>query len=245
VNPTILRTNATGVYRFLSQMSARLDSGQTLAGKRILDCGAGGPVPPLAIFAEQGMECVGIDISDRQLERARSFVEQARLPIALQQADMRDLPFPDSLFDVVYEYHSMCHLNTADTVRTIAEMRRVLKPDGLAFFGLISSESWPLSAYGEERSPGEYWMVEGGEEIHHSIFSDDASDALVVNWELLTKEKTVLHVGGDCVSKEAWAMLHAEAPTPCSLEEWNALYGQHGNLFRYVHTYYIVQKGAV
>ena len=53
MNPTILRTNAPAVYQFLCILNASLESGENLRGKKILDCGAGGPVPPLAIFAEQ------------------------------------------------------------------------------------------------------------------------------------------------------------------------------------------------
>ena len=242
MSPIILRTNATAVYRFLSLMNAQLEEDESLAKKRILDCGAGGPIPPLALFAEQGMACVGIDVSERQLESARAFAERTDLTIDLQQADMRSLPFPDASFDYVYEHYSMCHLNAADTRRTIGEMRRVLKPGGLAFLGVISNESWPLSAYGEERNPGEYWMVEGGEETLHGLFSDEASDALVANWELLAKEKAVLHVGGRDISKEQWAALHGEAPRPCSLGEWNAQYGQRRSFFCRVQSYYVVRK---
>jgi SAM-dependent methyltransferase len=223
-------------------MKRYLDEGETLAGRRILDCGAGGPIPPLAIFAEQEMDCVGIDISERQLERAHAFVERTGLAIALQLADMRSLPFVDVSFDYVYEHYSMCHLNVADTARAVGEMRRVLKPGGLAFLGVISDECWPLSAYGEERSPGEFWMIEDGDETLHCLFSDEASDALVADWEILAKEKAVLHVGGDDVSKEDWAALHTEAPEVCSLDEWMARYERRINDYRYVHTYYVLVK---
>ena len=239
---TILRTNATAVYRFLSLMSAQLEEGETLDGKRILDCGAGGPVPPLALFAEQEMACFGIDTSERQLEHARAFVERTGLAIDLRHADMRGLPFADAAFDYVYEHYSMCHLNAADTAQAIGEMRRVLKPGGLAFFGVISDESWPLSVYGVERNPGEYWMIEGGEERRHCLFSDEASDALVAHWELLAKEKAVLHVGGKDVSMDQWAALHEEARTSCSLEEWMSGYDRRMNEYRYVHTYYTLVK---
>jgi SAM-dependent methyltransferase len=242
--PTVLRTNATAVYRFLGLMHARLEEGETLRGKRILDCGAGGPVPPLAIFAEQGMEAVGIDISEPQLERVRAFVERTGLRIELRQADMRCLPFADASFDYVYEHYSMCHLNVEDTARTIAEMRRVLVPGGLAFLGVVSSESWPLSAYGEERSPGEYWMVENGEQILHCLLSDKTSDNLVTGWEIVSKEKAVFHVGGDSVSEADWANLHEEAPVPCSPEDWAAQYDLRTNYYRYVHTYYVLRKPA-
>ena len=242
MNPTVLRTNATAVYRFLSLMSLYLGEGDTLRGKHILDCGAGGPMPPLAIFAEQGMECFGIDISESQLKRARAFADRTELALHLQRADMRNLPFGDASFNYVYEHYSMCHLNAADTARAIAEMRRVLTPSGLAFLGVISDRCWPLSAYGEERNPGEYWMVEGGEETLHCLFSDEASDVLVADWEVLAKEKAVLHVGGDDASKEDWAALHPEAPKPCSLDEWMARYERRRNDYRYIHTYYVLRK---
>jgi len=242
VNPTILRTNATAVYRFLSLIQSELAEGESLCGKRILDCGAGGPIPPLAIFAEQGMITSGIDTSEPQLERSRAFIERTGLAIDLQQADMRDLPFPDASFDYVYEHYSICHLNVSDTAKALAEMRRVLVPGGMGFLGVVSNESWPLSEYGEERSPGEFWMVNDGHEARHSLFSDEASDTLVADWKLLAKEKAVLYVGGDSVPPEEWSALHAEAPTPCSLEEWNALYRQRRRFFRYVHTYYTVRK---
>ncbi|MHA1290912.1 MAG: hypothetical protein ACTSPB_26300, partial [Candidatus Thorarchaeota archaeon] len=38
--------------------------------KKILDCGAGGRFPPLAIFHQHGFETHGIDLSDDQIERA-------------------------------------------------------------------------------------------------------------------------------------------------------------------------------
>jgi len=240
--PTVLRTNATAVYRFLGLMHARLEEGETLCGKRILDCGAGGPVPPLAIFAEQGMEAVGIDISEPQLERARAFVERTSLRIELRQADMRCLPFADASFDYVYEHYSMCHLNRADTARAVAEMQRVLRPEGLAFLGVVSTESWPLSAYGEERSPGEYWMVENGEQILHCLLSDEESNDLATGWETVSKEKAVLHVGGEDLSMEDWAALRTEAPAPHSAEAWAAEYERRTDFFRYVHTYYVLEK---
>ena len=240
--PTILRTNATAVYRFLGLIHTRLEEGETLRGRRILDCGAGGRVPPSAIFAEQGMEAVGIDISESQLEHARAFVEQTDLHIGLQKADMRRLPFADASFDYVYEHYSMCHLNVEDTTRTIAEMRRVLVPGGLAFLGVISSESWPLSSFGEERNPGEYWMTENGAEVFHCLFSDAKSDRLISDWDVVSKEKAVLHVGGDSVSEADWAKLHEEAPVPCSPEDWAAQYDRRTNYYRYVHTYYYLRK---
>lgn len=244
MNPTILRTNATAVYRFLSILSASLESGETLRGKKILDSGAGGPVPPLAVFAEQGMEAFGIDISEEQVTKARQFIDQTDLSIHLRTGDMRRIPYDDETFDCVYEHYLMCHLTKADTAIAIGEMHRVLKPGGLAFLGVVSEDCWPLSSYGEERAPGERWMIEGGEERCHSLFADAESDQLVSAWDIALREKSSSYVGGQQVSEEEWKNLHPEAPTPFSVEDWMGRYSQRTTMFRYVHTYYHLEKPA-
>ena len=242
MKPTILRTNATAVYRFLSRIHSSLKPEASLQGKRILDCGAGGPIPPVAIFAEQGMEAYGIDISQEQLAKAQAFVQQTNPSIHLQSGDMRRIPYQDDTFDYVYEHFSMCHLSKADTAIAIDEMRRVLKPGGLAFLGVISQDCWPLSFYGEERLPGERWMDEGGEETRHSLFTDKEANALVTSWTIKSKEKAVVHIGGAGMSEDEWKALHDETPEPCSLDEWMAHFPERVDLCQYVHTYFYLEK---
>jgi ubiquinone/menaquinone biosynthesis C-methylase UbiE len=226
MNPTILRTNATAVYRFLSIFHASLDEGDSFAGKKILDCGAGGPVPPLAIFAEQGLDAYGIDISENQIAKATAFVQQTGLSIHLQPGDMRQIPFDDNTFDYVYEHYSMCHLSKSDTAVAVEEMRRVLRPGGMAFLGVISQD----------------WMIEGGEETCHSLFTDQESDQLLAAWDMAFKEKAIAYVGGEALTEEEWEALLPEAPVTCSLSEWQNQYAQRANLCKYVHVYYYLEK---
>ena len=88
----ILRTNAIPIYGFLGYINAKvpLEKGQPRG--KILDCGAGGPVPPLALFAQHGFEACGIDISEEHLEKANRFCEESGLDIHLQSGDMRKIP---------------------------------------------------------------------------------------------------------------------------------------------------------
>jgi len=44
--------------------------------KKILDCGAGGQFPPLAIFFAKGYECHGIELSEKQIEAAQNYVNE-------------------------------------------------------------------------------------------------------------------------------------------------------------------------
>ena len=147
--------NATPVYRFLSLINTLQAQGEAPAGKKILDCGAGGPIPPLTLFHQQGYDGWGIDLSDEQSLQARDFCQEQAMDLHLRQGDIRCLPFDDESFDYVYEHYSMCHLSREDTARAVGEMYRVLCKGGLYFLGVISTDSWPLSAYGKEREPGE------------------------------------------------------------------------------------------
>lgn len=193
----ILRRNATPVYSFLSVM-ADLNGRDSLAGKTILDCGAGGEVPPLALFAPFKMGLVGIDVSEAQLAKAGAFFREAGIEARLELGDMRAMAFEDERFDYVYEHYAMCHLSHADTRRAIGEMWRVLKPGGLCFLGMISGDCAPKTMFGEERAPGHFWGEEGGALRLHSLFEDGEADAMIEGWEVVTKEKRMQFYEEEC-----------------------------------------------
>ena len=241
----VLRTNAIPVYGFLSVITARQSPGGALPRGKILDCGAGGPVPPVALFHQHGFDAWGIDASEGQLDRARQFCEEQGFELHLRRGDMRRIPFEDETFDYVYEHYSMCHLSKRDTALAVNEMHRVLKRGGFGFLGVISTDSWPKSLFGEEREPGEYWGEEGGGGLTlHAMFSDQESDELVSAWEVVSKEKQVsyLRKAAGETSLEAWMELQEEAGDRYSLEEWRARYDGRTNAFQYAHLYYILRK---
>jgi ubiquinone/menaquinone biosynthesis C-methylase UbiE len=241
----VLRTNAIPVYGFLSVITARQPEDEKLPYGKILDCGAGGPVPPLALFHAHGFEAWGIDASEAQLERAKQFCAERGLEIHLRQGDMRDIPFADDTFDYVYEHYSMCHLSKRDTALAVSEMYRVLQRGGLCFLGVISNDTWPRSLFGEEREPGEYWGEEGGEEeTLHSTFSDQEADKLVADWEVVSKEKRVryLREAAEEMTLEAWRELQGEAEEAYTWEDWSARYASRTNALQYAHLYFILRK---
>jgi SAM-dependent methyltransferase len=236
----ILRTNAIPVYAFLSHINAA--QGQ---GGKVLDCGAGGPLPPLALFHQHGFEGWGIDTSEAQLQKALDFCEEHGVNLNLRQGDMRQIPFEDECFDYVYEHYSMCHLTKKDTARAVQEMYRVLKRGGLCFLGVISLDSWPRSLFGQEKEPGEFWSQEHGDELTvHSMFDDDEADRLVSAWEIVHKEKQVRYLRSSAkgTSLEKWMDLYQEAQDRCSEQAWKERYAQRANAFQYAHVYYLLKK---
>jgi len=95
-------------------------------GRRALElgCGYGGE---LAYLTGEGAGVVGIDLSPRRLGTARSNAPRA----AVLLADAERLPFSDGVFSLVYANSVLLHL---DRGRTLAEIERVLEPNGTAVF---------------------------------------------------------------------------------------------------------------
>ena len=240
----VLGPNAIPVYGFLSFVNARHSEGDLSQRPKILDCGAGGAVPPLALFAQHGFEAWGIDLSDEQLDKARQFCEQHGLEVHLRPGDMRHIPFEDETFDFVYEHFSMCHLSKQDTAQAIGEMHRVLKEQGLCLLGVISTDCWPISRLGQQKEPGEYWGEEGGDQRLHSLFSDEEMDDLLSVWEVVRKEKHVHYFWGadEKLPLEAWMASHDQAGRGYSREAWRARYESRANEFQYAHTYFVLKK---
>jgi len=98
----------------------------------ILDCGCGpGSITiGLAEIVAPG-QVVGLDIEPRQLEAAKRLAsEQAVSNIRFEQGSVYELPFPDATFDVAVAHFVIEHVS--DPLRALREIRRVLRPGGLA-----------------------------------------------------------------------------------------------------------------
>jgi ubiquinone/menaquinone biosynthesis C-methylase UbiE len=240
----VLRTNAVYVYTFLSLINA-VEKGESFTGKRILDCGAGGVLPPLTLFQQHGFDCWGIDITDEQIQKAKEFCDTQGVSLHLNKGDIRQIPFENETFDFVYEHYSMCHLSKLDTIRAIHEMYRVLKKGGLCFLGVISMDTWPKSSFGVEREPGQFWGEEHGSELTlHSMFTDEEADKLVSGWEIISKEKRVLYRRNDAqeTSFAAWMALFQEVHDRYTRESWETMYSRRIHEFQYIHMYYFLKK---
>lgn len=208
----------------------------------VLDCGAGGPRPPLALFVEHGFDAVGVDIDPERVDLAREAGRTAGIDLDIRTGDMRALPFNDNVCDAVYEFYSLCHLSREEHPVAIDEMRRVLKPGGLAFLGFMGRTSWPL--FGKKTGRGEIVFEEGGEDVLHSIFGEDEPDAYFERWDILQKDTVVqrrLHHWRD-TSREEWDALYDPGRMDITRETWRKAYDQRLARVNYTHFFYTVQK---
>jgi ubiquinone/menaquinone biosynthesis C-methylase UbiE len=115
-----------------------------VSGKDVLELGCGAALWSIAL-AKAKARVVGLDLSPRRLEQARSNQRKARTFFPLLEASAESVPLPDSSFDLIFcDYGAMTF---ADPYRTVPECARLLRPGGELVFATWS----PLQALCHDR----------------------------------------------------------------------------------------------
>ncbi len=130
---------ASAVHRGGPDLDALLALAGDVGGARVLDVGTGAGATALA-FAERGARVVALDLTPAMLETARGqAAERGITGLETRLGDAAELPFPDEHFDVVTCRVCAHHFGRAR--RAVAEMARVLRPEGqLLLIDSISPE---------------------------------------------------------------------------------------------------------
>jgi ubiquinone/menaquinone biosynthesis C-methylase UbiE len=228
------------LYSFLDYITNRAEDPPP--GKKILDCGAGGELPPLALFKDHGFETYGIDISEEQIKKAGGYCNEYGVELDIRKGDMRDIPFDDETFNFVYEYCSMPHMTKEDTAVTINEITRVAKKGGYCFMGFILNDTWPLLGRERQEGSGEFWGGDESEEIIHSVFTEEEAEGYLTGLEI--------------IRKDIWITSETERLKKVSWDDWQKIwdtekypeegkrrkYEQRIKLARYSHIFYILRR---
>lgn len=173
------------LYRFLAF------SNELNLDKTVLDCGAGGDCPPLSLFAEYGYITKGIEFDAGQLTKAKAYEAKHGQNLNIQQGDMRKLAFCDQSFSFVYSYNSIFHMTKKDVEKSVNELKRVLKKDGLLFANFLTTKDHRC---GEGIAIGEnqYEQMDDYAPVIHSYFEESEPDKYFEGMEVLYKECRVL-----------------------------------------------------
>src|SRR5438309_5609242 len=102
-----------------------------LRGKSILDVGCGGGILAEDL-AREGAQVTGIDLSSASVDQAQRHARAGGLAIDYRVVDAAATPFPASSFDLVVASEVLEHVPDLD--RTLREVSRILKTDGLFLF---------------------------------------------------------------------------------------------------------------
>jgi len=161
--------------------------------KEVLDCGAGGSSPPLAVFYEYGYRTHGIEISEKQLRLAQQFCTDHSMELGILQGDMRQLPFDDESMSFIYSYDSICHMTKKEVAVAMQEIERVLKKGGLCFVNFLLVDEGHF-AKSKPQGPSEVFIDDGNERIIHSFYKDTEPDGYFRNFTLVRREKRRLEL---------------------------------------------------
>ncbi len=128
---------------------------------RLLEVGAG-TGRDAHYFSEHGIEVIAVDLSEKMVARSRS------RGIDSLCADMLTLAFADNAFQAVYAMNSLLHLSHALLPFALQEIRRVLAPGGLFYYGV----------YGGKRFEGMYRDDPAVTKRFFNYYTDDEIIAL-------------------------------------------------------------------
>ena len=117
-----------------NQIVANYFSG--LSGK-LLNIGVGnGALENLLIRKTFGIEFFGIDISREAIKKINKIVKGKYLA-----ANVQKIPFDDNLFDFVVELDVLEHLQKGESIKSLGEVRRVIKDKGIFIISVPLNES--------------------------------------------------------------------------------------------------------
>ena len=125
------------LYDFWSLLTETVPEQQALRvaglkpGESVLEVALGTGKLFAEILQTTGLKrCVGVDLSNRMLRRARRRALALGTNLALCRPDARRLPFADSSFDAILCCYMLDLLAEEDTRGVLGEFHRVLKPGG-------------------------------------------------------------------------------------------------------------------
>ncbi len=115
--------------RWLSQVTDLLPH-----GARLLDLGCGNGVPVSQILLHEGYSVTGVDISEVQIQRARTLMPTGEWILG----DMAEIEFSPESFDAVVSLFAIIHVPVTEQPDLFDKIRAWVKPGGY----LLASVGW-------------------------------------------------------------------------------------------------------
>lgn len=129
-----------GVHQ--TQIGLESVEGQNWTGKKVLDIGCGNGQLTIDVYKKTSQSSVvGIDINSGDIDKARELFRKQKIPNAsFYAADASDLSlFKEKTFDIIFCNIAFQQFDYKQ--KSLAEMYRVLKPQGEVFINFIEEKS--------------------------------------------------------------------------------------------------------
>ncbi|MCU1698752.1 MAG: hypothetical protein JWR34_4815 [Mycobacterium sp.] len=154
-----LRTGSTGERvtpecadeNFVNHRKVYDFAGQFVEGKAVLDCGSGTGYGTALLLDRSARSAVGIDYDDEAIKYSEQRYSQPNL--SFLKMDAQRIELPNDSFDFVITTENLEHLPRPED--NIAEIRRLLRPNGLA---LVATPNKEVSSPGLDK-PTNPWHI--------------------------------------------------------------------------------------
>jgi cyclopropane fatty-acyl-phospholipid synthase-like methyltransferase len=162
-------------------------------GARVLELGCGGGSPETRRLAQR-FAVTGVDISPRQVERARAAIPQAEFMCA----DFTELDLPAASFDAVVSFYVFNHVPRELLAPLLGNIHAWLVPGG-----------WMLNAFGQSDNPG--WTGEFlGAPTFFSSYPSETNSRLVREAGFrIEEDEVVAWEGADTPECFQWVLAQA------------------------------------
>ena len=149
-------------------------------GKRtLLEIGAG-PGHFSAYFRDAGLDVVCTDLSPAMVRLARAKGLDARV------MDFRHLDFSDASFDAVFALNCLLHVPAAALPDVLAEVWRVLQPNGLFYYGVYGGYAFEGTWPDDHHEPKRHFTFYPDDELRRrvsALFDEVSFRAIVLEDE--------------------------------------------------------------
>ena len=152
--------------------------------KTVLDLGSG-TGRHVIYFAERGFDVYGIDNAETGLQMTRDWLKDKSLTADLKLADItQPLPYDSDFFDAVVSVQVIHHARLATIQQMIAELERVIKPNGLVFATVPTLKDQAENF--EQIEPNTFVPLDGIEKgLPHHYFSEEELRACFSGFDVL------------------------------------------------------------
>jgi len=177
----------------------------------VLDLGCGNGRHAM-YFARQGFKTAGIDVSEQAITWANDWARREHLEVDFRVGDIENLPFPDKSFDVAVSHGVLDHVPMETAQRAAAEVKRVLRPHGLFYCDLRSTEDFECGV-GEQAGPNTFVVSEGYERglVQHFFSPAETQSLFDGLFRILYSEITETRLGPDFQRKYSRWVFAAES----------------------------------
>ena len=156
---------------------------QALQIKSVLDLGCG-TGRHCVYLAKNGFDVVGVDVSESALRMANEWVRRGEklTNVAFMRGTMTNIPFSSGHFDAVISVSVIHHAVKKDILKTVAEVHRILRKNGLFLTNLASVKD-PRYGAGKKVENDTFRILEAFEEkrfeeLHHFFTKHEISRLL-------------------------------------------------------------------